>query len=193
MDEQPQARGAAAMQDPLFAADAETPEDQVGYRGPEASAVVGITYRQLDYWARTDLVVPSVRPAGGSGTQRLYSYGDLLLLRVVKRLLDAGITLQQVRVAIAHLRGRGAGDIASLTLVSDGVSVYECTQDDEVIDLLRGGQGIFAIALSGVRRDVEGGLATLSVLPAASAPASAATDEADGDELARRRRLRLAS
>ena len=176
-----------SLQDVLFD-DGLDVGDAQGFRGPAASAATGITYRQLDYWARTDLVVPSIRPAEGSGTQRLYSFGDLLLLRVVKRLLDAGITLQQIRVAIADLRGRGVRDIASLTLVSDGVSVYECTSDHEVIDLLRGGQGVFAIALAGVWRDVEGSLSALPVTPE-----PAVSSETGVDEFTRHRLARLAS
>jgi DNA-binding transcriptional MerR regulator len=160
------------LQDTLFD-DGMEPTEEPGYRGPAASVAAGITYRQLDYWARTGLVEPSIRSAEGSGTQRLYSFRDLLLLRVVKRLLDAGITLQQIRVAIDQLRGRGVRDLASLTIMSDGISVYECTSDNEVIDLLRGGQGMFAIALGGVWRDVEGSLTQLQAeaeAPAAAAP-----------------------
>jgi len=165
----------ASLQDALFD-DGMEPATEPGYRGPAASAAAGITYRQLDYWARTELVEPSIRSAEGSGTQRLYSFRDLLLLRVVKRLLDAGITLQQIRVAIAHLRGRGVRDLASLTLLSDGTSVFECTSDNEIIDLLRGGQGMFAIALGGVWRDVEG---TLTQLSAQAEPAVAVEEPLD--------------
>ncbi|MCL1841534.1 MAG: MerR family transcriptional regulator [Propionibacteriaceae bacterium] len=153
------------------------PATEPGYRGPVASATVGITYRQLDYWARTGLVEPSIKAAEGSGSQRLYSFRDLLMLRVVKRLLDAGITLQQIRVAVEHLRGRGVRDLASLTLLSDGISVYECTQDNEIIDLLRGGQGMFAIALGGVWRDVEGSLTQLSAKAEPAVPAVPDLDE----------------
>ena len=130
-----------------------------GWRGPAACAVVGITYRQLDYWARTELVQPSIATATGSGSVRLYSFGDLLVLRVVKRLLDAGISLVNIRSAVAALRGRGVTDLAGLTLVSDGVGIYECTTADEVVDLLAGGQGVFGIAvgasLPGLREDVR--------------------------------------
>src|SRR5450756_1007612 len=118
-----------------------------GFRGPVACSAAGITYRQLDYWARTSLVVPEVRDATGSGTQRLYSFRDLLLLKVIKRLIDAGISLQQIRIAVDHLRARGVEDLTEVTLLSDGVSVYECTSDDEVVDLLKGGQGMFGIAI----------------------------------------------
>ena len=89
---------------------------QVGYRGPTACAAAGITYRQLDYWARTALVEPSVRAAQGSGSQRLYSFRDILVLKVVKRLLDTGISLQQIRAAVQHLRDRGSADLAQVTL-----------------------------------------------------------------------------
>ena len=134
------------------------PED-VGYRGPTACHVAGITYRQLDYWARTGLVEPTVRTAGGSGTQRLYSFRDVLLLKVIKRLLDAGVSLQQIRSAVHHLRERGTDDLTGVTLMSDGASVYECRSADEVIDLLQGGQGVFGIAIGGVWREIEGSLA----------------------------------
>jgi DNA-binding transcriptional MerR regulator len=139
---------------------------EIGYRGPTACAAAGITYRQLDYWARTALVEPSVRAAHGSGSQRLYSFRDILVLKVVKRLLDTGISLQQIRAAVQHLRDRGSADLAQVTLMSDGVSVYECTSADEVVDLLQGGQGVFGIALGRVWREVEGDLA---VLPAVRA------------------------
>ncbi|WP_028708410.1 MerR family transcriptional regulator [Propionicicella superfundia] len=181
-----QAPDPRAAQDMLFDGDfAPLPED-LGFRGPVACSAAGITYRQLDYWARTGLVVPGIRPAGGSGTQRLYSFRDILLLKVIKRLIDAGISLQQVRTAIDHLRTRGVDDLTGVTLMSDGVSVYECTSDDEVIDLLKGGQGMFGIALGGVWRDLEGGLLHL---PSERADEDAATTRA-GDELAERRRAR---
>jgi DNA-binding transcriptional MerR regulator len=159
----------------------------VGYRGPTACAAAGITYRQLDYWARTNLVEPSVRPAHGSGSQRLYSFRDILVLKVVKRLLDTGISLQQIRAAVQHLRDHGADDLAQVTLMSDGVSVYECTSADEVVDLLQGGQGVFGIALGRVWREVEG---TLAELPAEKAPGSDGLSVAVRDELAGRRARR---
>jgi DNA-binding transcriptional MerR regulator len=166
--------------------------DDVGYRGPTACAAAGITYRQLDYWARTALVEPSVRAAHGSGSQRLYSFRDICVLKVVKRLLDTGISLQQIRTAVLALRDRGADDLARLTLMSDGVSVYECTSTDEVVDLLAGGQGVFGIALGRIWREVDG---TLAELPAERAEKGDGQDgESDGsdsrDELAARRALR---
>jgi len=152
-----------------------------GYRGPTACRAAGITYRQLDYWARTGLVEPTVRPATGSGTQRLYSFRDILVLKVVKRLLDTGVSLQQIRTAVSHLRERGVEDLAQITLMSDGASVYECTSADEVIDLVQGGQGVFGIAVGRVWREVEGSLAELPTERAEDHSTSVA------DELAARR------
>jgi DNA-binding transcriptional MerR regulator len=108
------------------------PYEKVGYRGPTACAAAGITYRQLDYWARTGLVEPSVRSAQGSGTQRLYSFRDVVVLKIVKRFLDTGVSLQNIRTAIQHLRERGFSDLERMTLMSDGATVYECTSPDEV-------------------------------------------------------------
>ncbi|MEU2794049.1 MerR family transcriptional regulator [Streptomyces sp. NPDC007100] len=135
--------------------------ETIGYRGPTACAAAGITYRQLDYWARTGLVEPSVRPAYGSGTQRLYNFRDVVVLKIVKRLLDTGVSLQNIRTAVRHLRSRGLSDLARMTLMSDGATVYECTSPDEVVDLLQGGQGVFGIAVGVVWRDVEGALSQL--------------------------------
>ncbi|MEV8513583.1 MerR family transcriptional regulator [Dactylosporangium sp. NPDC051484] len=177
--------------------------EDVGYRGPTACHAAGISYRQLDYWARTGLVVPSVRDAAGSGSQRLYSFRDIVVLKVVKRLLDAGVSLQNIRKAIDTLRSRGVGDLAEITLISDGTTVYECRSPEEVVDLLQGGQGVFGIAISGAFKEIEG---TLSHLPAEAATtgeelpaplatgAGTSTDEAfaAGDELAMRRARRRA-
>ncbi|MET8945921.1 MerR family transcriptional regulator [Streptomyces sp. NPDC004542] len=135
--------------------------EQIGYRGPTACAAAGITYRQLDYWARTGLVEPSVRPAYGSGTQRLYSFRDVVVLKIVKRFLDTGVSLQNIRTAVQHLRERGFRDLERMTLMSDGATVYECTSPDEVHALLQGGQGIFGIAVGVVWRDVESALSQL--------------------------------
>ncbi|MFI8849460.1 MerR family transcriptional regulator [Streptomyces sp. NPDC053499] len=140
---------------------ADSPAEQVGYRGPTACSAAGITYRQLDYWARTGLVEPSIRPAYGSGTQRLYSFQDIVVLKIVKRLLDTGVSLQNIRAAVRHLRSRGRTDLARMTLMSDGATVYECSSPDEVVDLLQGGQGVFGIAVGVVWKDVEGALSQL--------------------------------
>ncbi|WP_347956053.1 MerR family transcriptional regulator [Gordonia aichiensis] len=155
--------------------------DAAGYRSPVVAQLAGVTYRQLDYWARTGLVVPTARAAAGSGSQRLYAFKDILVLKVVKNLLEAGISLQNIRVAVEHLRSRGVHDLASTTLFSDGVTVYECTRDDEVLDLLRGGQGVFGIAVGPAMLDLAGQLREM--------PAEVAVrDEAPRvDELAARR------
>ncbi|WUP37496.1 MerR family transcriptional regulator [Streptomyces europaeiscabiei] len=137
------------------------PHENVGYRGPTACAAAGITYRQLDYWARTGLVEPSVRTAQGSGTQRLYSFRDVVVLKIVKRFLDTGVSLQNIRTAVQHLRERGFSDLERMTLMSDGATVYECTSPDEVHALLQGGQGVFGIAVGVVWRDVESALSQL--------------------------------
>jgi DNA-binding transcriptional MerR regulator len=176
------ARGAAARhageQGLLFGEEVAARPEDIGYRGPTACTAAGITYRQLDYWARTGLVEPSVRPATGSGSQRLYGFRDILVLKVVKRLLDTGISLQQIRTVLTHLREHRAGDLAQVTLMSDGVSVYECTSADEVVDLLQGGQGVFGIALGRVWQEVEGSLAEL---PAERARTDEASDAGGAD------------
>jgi DNA-binding transcriptional MerR regulator len=128
-----------------------------GYRVPDVCRIVGISYRQLDYWARTELVTPSVRDAHGSGTQRLYSFQDLLALKVIKNLLDTGVSLQRVRKAVEHLKAMKRPP-QGVTLMSDGRGVYEAHSPEAVIDLLQKGQGVFAIALDQVWNDLEGTL-----------------------------------
>lgn len=183
-------RGQLGLQGTLFD---ELPEEErpgsqpagVGYRGPTACSVAGITYRQLDYWARTGLVEPTVREASGSGTSRLYSFRDILVLRVVKNLLDAGVSLPNIRTAVGALRERGVADLAEITLMSDGTTVYECTSTDEILDLLKRGQGVFGIAVGRHIGEVEG---TLALLPAERATSTVADVVVADDELARRRR-----
>ncbi len=175
------------VQGMLFGDELPDLDTTTGYRGPTACHAAGITYRQLDYWARTGLVEPTVRPATGSGTQRLYSFRDILVLKVVKRLLDTGVSLQQIRSAVSHLRTRGVEDLAEITLMSDGASVYECTSADEVFDLVQGGQGVFGIAVGRVWREVEGTLAAMPTERVDDAPKAGANDE-----LAARRQARTA-
>jgi DNA-binding transcriptional MerR regulator len=168
-------------------------DELVGYRGVAACHAVGISYRQLDYWARTDLVVPSIRDAAGSGSQRLYSFRDLVVLKVVKRLLDAGVSLQNIRKAIDTLHSQGVADLAAITLISDGTTVYMCRSPEEVVDLLQGGQGVFGIAIGGAFKEIQG---SLSQLPAERAgepePQAAEASAGIGDELAVRRARRRA-
>jgi DNA-binding transcriptional MerR regulator len=143
-----------------------------GYRGPQVCGIVGITYRQLDYWARTDLLRPSVSEARGSGSQRRYSYGDLLHLKVIKRLLDAGISLQQARRAIETLRATG-DDMATANLVIDDGRSVLARSGEEIIDLLRGGQGVLNIVpLAPVVSELT---AAITELRAATAAATSTT------------------
>ena len=158
----------------------------IGYRGATACVAAGISYRQLDYWARTGLVEPTVRGASGSGSSRLYGFKDILVLKIVKRLLDTGVSLQNIRSAVTHLRERGVEDLARITLMSDGASIYECTSSEEIFDLLQGGQGVFGIAIGKVWNEVEG---SLSHLQAENVSDGAITPSAS-DELAARRKLR---
>lgn len=173
---------------PLPERAADQPADTVGYRGPTACAAAGITYRQLDYWARTGLVEPSVRPARGAGAQRLYSFRDVVVLKIVKRFLDTGVALQNIRTAAQHLKARGYADLERMTLMSDGATVYECSSPDEVVDLLQGGQGVFGIAVGVVWRDVEAALSQLHGERIDTGETLIGHHPAD--ELARRRRHR---
>jgi DNA-binding transcriptional MerR regulator len=125
-----------------------------GFAAPEVCKIVQITYRQLDYWARTELVTPSIRDASGSGTQRLYSFQDLVTLKVIKNLLDTGVSLQRVRNAVDHLHDMER-PLTGVTLMSDGRGVYEAHSPEAVVDLLQRGQGVFAIAIDRVWSDVE--------------------------------------
>ena len=182
----------AGAQGLLFEGDFDPIPANIGFRGPIACNAAGITYRQLDYWARTGLVAPTIRSAHGSGSQRLYSFKDVLVLKVVKRLLDTGVSLQNIRVAVDHLRRRGVRDLAKITLFSDGTTVYECTSPEEIVDLLQGGQGVFGIAVSGAMQEING---TIHEFPAerAEAPEAETTTVATAeDELTRRRRTRVA-
>jgi len=178
---------AASEQGLLFEDQDMTDLSQFGYRGPVAATVAGITYRQLDYWARTGLVTPNVRGATGSGTARLYGFHDILELKVVKSLLDAGVSLQQIRTSIEYLRDRGIGDISQLTLMSDGVGVYACLTPDEIIDVLAKGQAVFGIAIGNVWKELEG---NLSRLPSERTESAPEVLTASNDELSMRRRQR---
>ena len=163
-----------------------TPE--IGYRGATACVAAGISYRQLDYWARTGLVEPSVRSAAGSGSQRLYGFRDILVLKIVKRLLDTGVSLQNIRTAVEHLRSTGISDLERITLMSDGASIYECTSADDIVDLLQGGQGVFGIAIGKVWTEVEGSLSTLQ--GENTEDGSLVISGENNDELAERRKRR---
>ena len=162
--------------------------ETIGYRGATACSAAGITYRQLDYWARTGLLEPSIRNAAGSGSARLYGFRDILVLKIIKRLLDAGVSLQNIRQAVDHLRQRGVEDLERMTLMSDGASIYECNSADDIVDLLQGGQGVFGIAISKVWSEVEGSLSNLQGESAESG--ELVSGSTSNDELAARRRAK---
>jgi DNA-binding transcriptional MerR regulator len=136
-------------------------QPEPGFRGPIVYKLVGITYRQLDYWARTGLVTPSVQVADGV-TRRLYSFTDVVELRIIKRLLDANVPLRQIREAIGYLRRESGGKpLSDVTLMSDGNRIYTCHSNEEVVDVLSHGQAVFGIAVGRVWADTEGDLAHL--------------------------------
>lgn len=140
-----------------------------GYRGPQVCAIVGISYRQLDYWARTNLLRPSITDASGSGSQRKYSYKDLVELKVIKSLLDAKVSLQSARTAVEYLRDHLGEDIATANLVLCGESPLLLREDGEIIDLIRGGQGVLNIVpLSPVVTELNA--AILHLFPLESIP-----------------------
>jgi DNA-binding transcriptional MerR regulator len=145
-------------------------DEVAGYSGTQTAKIVGITYRQLDYWARTDLLKPSIAEATGSGSRRLYSYRDLLELRIIKTLLDAGIKLESVREVFTNLRDSVGTDISSANIVISGTSSVVLSTNDELIELMSRGQGVLNILpLAGVKAGVDAGIESL---PAEGATAS---------------------
>jgi DNA-binding transcriptional MerR regulator len=146
-----------------------------GYSGPQVCGLVGITYRQLDYWARTGLLQPSVVSARGSGSRRVYSYADVLELKVIKQLLDAGVSLQSARRAVECLREDLGADVASTNLVLTGTSSVLARSNGEVVDLLAGGQGVFNIVpMAGVVDELDADIVRLDEAAAAKASAAKA-------------------
>jgi DNA-binding transcriptional MerR regulator len=144
---------------------AEHDTGEQGYSGTRAAQIVGITYRQLDYWARTELVRPSLSDASGSGSRRQYSYADLLELKVIKNLLDAGIKLESVREVFSFLRSHVTTDIAAAHIVISGGSVLLC-DGDELVDVLRRGQGVLnVLPLAGVKEEIDERLVSLRPEP----------------------------
>src|SRR5579875_2487960 len=144
-------------------ADQRQPATADGFHGPQVCNIIGITYRQLDYWARTDLLRPSITDARGSGSQRVYSYSDLLQLKVIKRLLDAGVSLQAARRAIDCLRSSGE-DLGAANLVIDDRRSVLARTGEEIIDLLRGGQTVLNIVpLGGLVTELESAITELGL------------------------------
>ncbi len=153
----------------------------IGYRAPQVCSLVGITYRQLDYWARTGLLKPSIQSAKGSGSQRRYSFTDVVQLKVIKRLLDAGMSLNKIRQAMDILVGQLQSDqpLVDVTLLSDGQTIYAAHSADEVVDVFRRGQGVFGIAVGPVQAELEGQIHQL--FPELEETGSAATVAATGE------------
>jgi DNA-binding transcriptional MerR regulator len=142
---------------------------ETGFGGPEVCRIVGITYRQLDYWARTDLLRPSLADAQGSGTQRRYSFRDLVALKVIKSLIDGGLSLQTARKAIEYLRDHLGEDLASASLVMEGSSSVLARTGDDIIDLVRNGQGVLNIVpLAGLVESLQSSIHDLG--PASETP-----------------------
>ena len=140
------------------------------YSGKKAAEIVGISYRQLDYWARTDLIRPSVADAAGSGSRRRYAYGDLLELKVVKSMLDAGIKLESVRAAFLYLREQLGEEVASARLVIGGGKAILVRDDSELLDVLKSGQFVMTslLSLDGVQQEIDAAILTFQ--PAAADP-----------------------
>ncbi len=149
--------------------------DEIGFRGPQVCKIVGISYRQLDYWARTDLVRPSLADARGSGTQRRYSYRDLVRLKVIKNLLDSGVKLQAARKAIEYVRGDLGDDWASASLVLNGTNSVLVRTGEDLVDVVRQGQGVLNIvSLGQVVDELEASIHELAGVGGEDAPARSA-------------------
>ena len=151
---------------------------ETSFSGKRAIEIVGITYRQLDYWARTDLVRPSVTDAKGSGTRRSYSYTDLLKLKVIKALLDAGLRLETVRKVFSYIEDELGQDVESANLVIHGHTPVLARSGEELIDLVQKGQGVLnVLPLAGIRDEVE---AKIIELPATGLEPSAGVEPSPG-------------
>lgn len=164
-----------------------------GYRGSVASRVAGITYRQLDYWARKQIVEPSITPSHGSGSRRLYSFKDVVTLAVSKRLLDAGVNLQNVTAAIGFLSQRSVAQMEQVTIMCDGERVHECTTSEEMLSLLHSGKAVFAVSVGSLWSQVERDLAQEEFVDLTAVAAHAASGRPIDELTATRLRKRLAA
>ncbi|MFY4659512.1 MerR family transcriptional regulator [Scardovia wiggsiae] len=149
--------GKDAVQGELFES-TDRQEDLKGYKGPVAAEVAGITYRQLDYWARKKIVEPSITPSHGSGSRRLYSFRDVVILSVSKHLLDAGVNLQNVNKAITFLMAYSLTDLEHMMIVCDGESVMQCTDNHQMLDVMSSGQAVFGVSVAAIWHKVENDL-----------------------------------
>ena len=179
-----------AVQGELFATE-DAEDTRRGYRGTVASKVAGITYRQLDYWARKQIVEPSITPSHGSGSRRLYSFKDVVILAVSKRLLDAGVNLQNVTAASGFLSRRTTAQLADVTIMCDGQQVYECTTSEQMLDLLRSGKAVFGVSVGSLWHEIDEALEHEDYVDLASKPAALSSGRPIDDLTAMRMRKKL--
>lgn len=179
-----------AVQGELFATE-DAEDTRRGYRGTVASKVAGITYRQLDYWARKQIVEPSITPSHGSGSRRLYSFKDVVILAVSKRLLDAGVNLQNVTAAIGFLSRRTTAQLADVTIMCDGQQVYECTTSEQMLDLLRSGKAVFGVSVGSLWHEIDEALEHEDYVDLASKTAALSSGRPIDDLTAMRMRKKL--
>lgn len=179
-----------AVQGELFAAE-DAEDTRRGYRGTVASKVAGITYRQLDYWARKQIVEPSITPSHGSGSRRLYSFKDVVILAVSKRLLDAGVNLQNVTAAIGFLSRRTTAQLADVTIMCDGQQVYECTTSEQMLNLLRSGKAVFGVSVGSLWHEIDEALEHEDYVDLASKPAALSSGRPIDELTAMRMRKKL--
>lgn len=179
-----------AVQGELFATE-DAEDTRRGYRGTVASKVAGITYRQLDYWARKQIVEPSITPSHGSGSRRLYSFKDVVILAVSKRLLDAGVNLQNVTAAIGFLSRRTTAQLADVTIMCDGQQIYECTTSEQMLDLLRSGKAVFGVSVGSLWHEIDEALEHEDYVDLASKPAALSSGRPIDDLTAMRMRKKL--
>lgn len=184
LDERDVPETSGAVQGTLFPDEfpAERSRETRGYRGTVASKVAGITYRQLDYWARKQIVEPSINPSHGSGTRRLYSFKDVVILAVSKKLLDAGVNLQNVTTAIGYLQRCRVEALSGVTIMSDGEHVHECMTDDQVLAMVHGGSAVFGVSVGALWHHIHDMLehedyVDLTALPSATASSGRVIDE----------------
>ena len=179
-----------AVQGELFATE-DAEDTRRGYRGTVASKVAGITYRQLDYWARKQIVEPSITPSHGSGSRRLYSFKDVVILAVSKRLLDAGVNLQNVTAAIGFLSRRTTAQLADVTIMCDGQQVYECTTSEQMLNLLRSGKAVFGVSVGSLWHEIDEALEHEDFVDLASKPAALSSGRPIDELTAMRMRKKL--
>ncbi len=162
-----------------------------GYRGTVASKIAGITYRQLDYWARKQIVEPSITPSRGSGSRRLYSFKDVVILAVSKRLLDAGVNLQNVTAAIGFLSAVGTQELARVTIMCDGEQVYQCVSAEQIIKLVHSGKALFSVSVDSLWHQIETALEGEDYVDLTAAPATRAAGRPIDELTAMRMRKKL--